>query len=133
MIGDIILYSIIGLVALMALGEVRRYRAAREDEESIAYPTGRLRRRMGIAVLTLGVLLAIAAGPPGESPSVALLWYSLCFIGLLIIVILGLRDLRETSIAVVAAHQQFQKEAREKLRETIEECPKRKRRQKGRR
>jgi hypothetical protein len=117
MLSSIVLYSFIGLIVALAIAEVRRYRALRDEPDTLAYTRRRLARRLGVAALILGALLGTFLRPGAFGPYRSLAWYSACFAAIALAVIISLRDLSETSRAVVREHRRFQEEMKKELDE----------------
>lgn len=120
MIVNLFLFGAVGALLFMAGFEVRRYQHARVEPSAFPYPRSRLVRRVTNAALAMAILLGLAFKPDGRSPAHDLLWYAGCMLLTLFLLLITLRDLRESGVAAVAAHHEFQRQAADQLRDLIE-------------
>lgn len=125
MTGTILFYSFVGLILAMAVTEVRRYRATRVDEDGITYSRRRLTRRLGVTALILAALAGTFWRPASLSPLMILAWYGCCLAAILLVVILAMRDLHETSVQVVREHKRFEQGLEEAIEREAQKTPKR--------
>lgn len=105
----------------MAIAETRKYRSAQRDPTAIAYPKGRLVRRLAVAAVSMAILLAIQFKPSGMTAANELLWYGACLVAVLPLFWLILKDLHETSISVVSTHERFRRESENELKVSLSE------------
>jgi len=107
------------LLALLALAEFGRYRRANTSGRDLPYPRRRLARRLTIAVLIGLILAGLVLKPSDLGARGNLVWYGLSLILTLAALGLALRDLHETSVAVVREHEEFSRQADQHLRRTL--------------
>ena len=119
MAGWIFLISILGMLVALSVAEIRRYLRARTGRLELDYPRRRLTRRLGISLLMIVVLLAIRFGPRNFSSIIAFSWYGACLAATMLILLLAMRDLHETSVSVLSEHRRLHREAEEELRSTV--------------
>lgn len=117
MIGNVFVVVMIGVLVLLALHEVWRHYWAQHDDQAIPYPRRRLSRRLGAAMLLIATLLLVQFWPTGVSLAVHLGLLVAVVLLLVLAVVVVLRDLHETSRAVVeyAAHSDLEQALREAL------------------
>lgn len=111
MISTVFTFVVVGLMLTLCAHEILRYRASLADGGGIAATRKILSRRLGIALLVIATVLIINYWPSSKS-----LWLNIALLGsvsisLLLILLLTLRDLHETSITVVQEHGRLQAEA----------------------
>lgn len=119
MAGWIFLISILGMLVALSVAEIRRYLRARTGRLELDYPRRRLIRRLGISLLMIVVLLAIRFGPRDFSSIVVFSWYGACFAATMLILLLAMRDLHETSVSVLSEHRRLRGEAEEELHSSV--------------
>jgi fatty acid desaturase len=117
--GKIFGLVMMGILAALALAEVRRYMRAGQTQEELPYPRRRLRRRLTIAALFMAVIALAAFWPK------TVLWLQVALLlglgaGLLGGLWLLWRDLRETSRAVIEQSARLDRQAGEALRQILE-------------
>lgn len=131
LLASFILFFIVGVVIFSGLSEFRRYQQYKDDE-TLAYPRSRLIRREVVAALALGVIFAVAYKPAGQPPAFDLSWYGACLVGTIVIAVIALRDLRETSVDVVEMRKKLQADTEKQLSGLLKEASEnRKREAKG--
>lgn len=122
-LGAVLFFSFVGLILALAVTEVRRYRATRLDVDGIAYSRRRLARRLGVAALILAALAGTFWRPASLGPWMSLAWYGCCLAAILLVVILALRDLHETSVQVVRENKRFKQNLAEEMERAAKETP----------
>jgi hypothetical protein len=120
--GAIFLFAAAGGLFFLSLLEFRRYRLALDDPSALPYPRSRLLRRWLTAALGMAILLGLALKPDDLPPGRDLVWYGACMILTLAVLYLALRDLREASVAAVAAHRQYQEQTVRQLEGLLDEA-----------
>lgn len=128
LLASFILYFFVGVVIFSGLWEFRRYHLYKDDE-TLAYPKSRLIRREVVAALALGVILAVTYNPAGQSPAFDLLWYGACLVGTFAIGVIALRDLRETSVDVLAMRRELQADTEKQLSGLLKKASENRRRE----
>ena len=106
------------LVAL-SVAEIRRYLRAQTGRFELGYPRRRLIRRLGISLLMIVVLLALRFGPRNFSSIIAFSWYGACLAATMLILLLAMRDLHETSVSVISEHRRLRSKAEEELHSSV--------------
>lgn len=117
------------LVSLVWLSvmEWRRFHHARTSSET-DYPRARLHRRLTLAGL-LAAMLLVGVLFPDEGMSLRLVVTAILLLGVLVALRLIVRDLRETSVAVVQDINRINEESSERIAEAIREERERARRE----
>jgi hypothetical protein len=105
--GTIFIVAMIGSLLLMALNEVVRYRRAARTPDGLPYPRRRLIRRLGIALLFILILTAMALWPDSGALRTRLALSALVLCLLALAMVLLLRDLLDTSRSVVALTEEW--------------------------
>jgi len=119
MFAAIFTYGLLFLIAILAFFEWGKYRIARKGRSELSYPRSRLIRRLAVAALIVIVLLMLRFNPFEGNPIPYLVWYG---VGMAIMPLIGfllLRDLHETSVAVVKEHGQIYTAAERQLEDQI--------------
>ena len=119
MAGWIFLISILGILVALSVAEIRRYLRAQTGRFELDYPRRRLIRRLGISLLMIVVLLAIRFGPRDFSSIIAFSWNGACFAATMLILLLAMRDLHETSVSVLSENRRLRREVEEDLRSAV--------------
>lgn len=109
MISTFFTFASVGLLLMLCAHEILRHRA--DAGEAIAAGRKTLARRLGIAFLAIPVVLLINYWPKTSNLWVNFGLLAAVLISLLLILFMTLRDLHETSLAVVREHQRLQEEA----------------------
>lgn len=121
MLGTLLTFSFIGLVVMITALEILRYRSPKHQIDGFVYSRKRLSRRIGVNLLLIVIVLMIYFKPEGLLPLTELVWLTTCLAAGVLIMILVIRDLRETSAAVVREHQQFLSDAEQEMLSSIPE------------
>jgi hypothetical protein len=108
--GRIMGIALMGLLAALAAAEIMRFVRAGQDPEALAYPRRRLSRRLAIALLFV-VLTGLLTFWPRVAPWTQLALLVATLTGMAVGLFLLWRDLRETSLAVVAESSRLTREA----------------------
>lgn len=111
-------YVLIGVLALLAIQEVVRYRRCQENPEEIPFPRRSLSRRLAIT-LDFIILLLLAMFWPHTSPWLQMILMGFVGVAALVGFFLLWRDLRETSINAVAQASRLNKDASCEFAEAI--------------
>lgn len=119
--GQIFIYALCAIVVLMTAREVNHYMADRDGDGELPYPRKRLVRRIANAALMLGLLAAFRFKPVDIAPIADLTFYGVSLCVVFLIMLLTFRDLRETSLSVVEAHNEFKRGAAAQIRENVAE------------
>lgn len=116
------IFLIVLACVLIGLGavEVFRFRRSRADRSEIAYPPARLKRRLIIAAIAVGLLALGEFDPKGLGPSISLTWVLALMAGAWFMLRLVLKDLRETSVAAVVEKRRMQDSLEQRLRAAME-------------
>jgi hypothetical protein len=94
-------------LGVLSIQEIVRYARARMDLESLPYPRRRLARRLGVAVLFEAILGLLWAWPARPSPKLALGLLAATGVLFILALLVLMRDLHETSLAMVVASEEM--------------------------
>jgi hypothetical protein len=107
-------------LGLLSIHEVVRYARAKVDPESLPYPRRRLARRLGVTLLFLVIMGILGIWPERPTPRVAVALLAAMAVLFVLAVAILLRDLHETSCAVVAASSEMGRRAAQEMRKLLD-------------
>lgn len=120
MVSNIFIALVVLALAALSANEILRYRRAQSSRAEFIYPLARLRRRLGVAALTVGLLGFGSLEPTRLGNGWALGWILACLTGLWLLLRLILRDLRETSASVVVEHRRFEQALQQRMKSALQ-------------
>ena len=114
----------IGLLGLLALIEILRYRLANHQDGEFPYPRKRLLRRLATTTILATVLIGSLYFPEPSHPFIQLIIFCMIGLGMVIGLKLLWRDLRETSTDALRESTKLQTEASQSIERLFHECDK---------
>jgi hypothetical protein len=118
--GNIFIAVTSACLGLLSIHEIARYARAKVDPESFPYPRRRLARRLGMTLLLLAIMGILWRWPARATPRVAVTLLAAMAVFFILALALLLRDLHETSCAVVAASSEMGRHAAQEMRKLLD-------------
>jgi hypothetical protein len=114
-LGNLFAIFLIACLVGMSVVEIVRFRRAAADDQALPYPRRRLSRRLGAALLFIGLLTVALFWPGGASLGARSVLATGMLAALAVGLVLLVRDLHETSRSVVAMKAEMDRKTAEEL------------------